>query len=335
MIGFRRRQTSLGVGHDAFLDIVANLVGVIIILIAVFSGTSSAMIQQAEQRVQAEANAVRTANIASEVQLAKLNKLAARAASAHADSNRLEHQIAHFDAEIAVHRRQRNLLLDLQAEATAAWQQKQSELDSARLAAAKQQTELARAEQQLTELMGEKERLENLPDEVVELQHLPTPMAKKVYEDRVMLRLRANHVSVVPADALIKTISEHVGNSARRGRPSPTDVIGPIRGYTARYSLVIGSRSAHFHGAIFQPVREPIGETIEQVISGTSQIDAELAGRDPIRTSVLVWVYPDSYRALRTLKEYLYNKGYATAVRPRETHEPIGISALGTESHAQ
>ena len=103
----------------------------------------------------------------------------------------------------------------------------------------------------------------------------------------------------------------------------------------ARYSLVVGATSAQFHGAIFQPMQEPIGQPVEQVIAGESDIESELAGRDPNSTSILVWVYPDSYRSLRKLKEYLYSKGYATAVRPRETHEPIGISVLGTDSNAQ
>lgn len=334
MIGQRRRNNSLGVGHDAFLDIVANLVGVIIILIAVFGGTSTAMIQQIETQVLTQTSSGSPAAATAE-QLDNLKQLAARTINAHADSDQLEHQIAALDTEIAVRRRQRNLLLDLRAEAIAAWEQKQAQLDQTKVAEAKRQTELARAQQQLTELLGEQERLRNLPQDVVALQHLPTPMAKKVYEDRVMLRLRANHVSVVPADALIQTISEQVKASARSGRPSATDVIGPIRGYTARYSLVMDQRVAFLHGAVFQPIVEPIGQPIDEVLRGASEIDSELAGRDPARTSVLVWVYPDSYRALRQLKEYLYSKGYATAVRPRETHEPIGISAAGTDSHAQ
>lgn len=336
MISIRRKRASLGVGHDAFLDIVANLVGVIIILIAVFGGASAAVVQQAEQAAEQALSSPGSPTPANPQQLDLLDQLAARAVQAHHDSDQLERKISQFDAEISVRKRQRDLLLDLQAEATAAWQRKQSELNQDRLAAAKRHTELAKAEQQLAELRGEKQRLEQLPEAVIALQHLPTPMAKKAYEDRVVLRLRDDHVSVVPSEALMKAISNHVRRSTSGGgKPKATDVIGPIRGYTAHYSLVVGETAAIFHGAIFQPVSEPCGQPIAQVITGRSEIDAELAGRDPNRTSVLVWVYPDSYRALRTLKEYLYSKGYATAVRPRETHEPIGISVSGTESHVQ
>ena len=209
-------------------------------------------------------------------------------------------------------------------------------MDQQRIQAAKTRTEFTTVSQRLTELQGEKSRLKSLPDSVVALQHLPTPMAKKVYEDRIVLRLRGDHVSVVPSDALMKAIAKHVRRSVTGpGRPQATDIVGPIRGYTARYSLVIGKTQAIFHGAIFQPVNEPIGQSINLVLAGKSDVETELAGRNPNSTSVLVWVYPDSYRALRQLKEYLYEKGYATAVRPRDAHEPIGISVMGTESNAQ
>jgi hypothetical protein len=336
MISGRRKRATLGVGHDAFLDIVANLVGVLIILIAVFSGSSSAMVQQAQQKVREELLEKPDLIQASDTQVSELAKLASRAARAHDDSDHLENQVDQFDMEIELRKQERSALLDLHYMASTAWEEKRSELNQTKIEAARRQTELDRATEQLEELQGEKQRLKTLPDAVVALQHLPTPMAKKVYEDRIVLRLRNDHVSVVPGNALMKLISSHVRRSISGSRrPKQTDVVGPIRDYTARYSLVVGQTSAQFHGAIFQPTHEPIGQRIEQVVAGQSEIESELAGRDPNSTSILVWVYPDSYRSLRTLKEYLYAKGYATAVRPRETHEPIGISVLGTDSNPQ
>ncbi len=336
MIPVRRKRSTLSMGHDAFLDIVANLVGVLIILIAVFSGTSAAMVQEAERKVQQELLEKSDITAATESQLSELAELTSRAVEAHHDRDRLEQQARQFDAEIQLRKQERAALLDLQALAEAAWKEKKAELDQTIVEAGQRQTELDRVTETLAELRGEKMRLESQPAPVIALQHLPTPMAKKVYEDRIVLRMRNDHVSVVPTDALIQEIAKHVRRSTGgAGRPQESGVVGPIRGYTARYSLVVGKTSAMFHGAIFQPVQEPIGQTIEQVVSGHSEIESELAGRDPNSTSILVWVYPDSYRSLRRLKEYLYEKGFATAVRPRETHEPIGISVSGTESNAQ
>jgi hypothetical protein len=332
MISVKKKRTTLGMGHDAFLDIVANLVGVLIILIAVFTGASSAMVQQAERKIEQELLEKPELVQASDDQVSELAQLASRAVRAHADSDHMERRVDQFDEEIGLRQQERASLMDLQSIAQSVWAEKRAELDQAKTEAARQQTEVLLIQEELTELQGEKSRLKALPESVVALQHLPTPMAKKVYEDRIVLRLRADHVSVVPSDLLIKTIAKHV---QRAGRPKETDVVGPIRGYTARYSLVLGKTSALFHGAIFQPVSEPIGQTIDQVIAGQSDVETELAGRNPNSTSVLVWVYPDSYRSLRKLKEYLYKKGYATAVRPRETHEPIGISVQGTDSNVQ
>jgi hypothetical protein len=335
MIAVRRKRTSIGVGHDAFLDIVANLVGVLIILIAVFSGTSSALVEEVQRKVRAEMSDT-TSTRASESQLSQLAQLAARAATAHVDSDRLEQQVHRYDAEIAQRQRERAILLDLSAQAQAAWEQKRQDLDQTKIAAARRHSELAIAEEKLTELRGEKERLTNLPENVVAIQHLPTPMAKKVYEDRIILRLRGDRVSVVPVEALLNEVKRTVQRSmGGTRRPAEADVVGPLRGYTARYLLIVNNTSVGLHSAIFQPIAEPIGQPIEQVIAGQSEIEAELAGRSPDSTSILVWVYPDSYRSLRTLKEYLYEKGYPTAVRPREMHEPMGISIFGSEANPQ
>ena len=100
MISTKKKRTTLGMGHDAFLDIVANLVGVLIILIAVFSGTSTALVQEAERRVQEEVLENPDLIPATDKQVSELNRLASRAVGAHADSDHFEQRVARFDEEI-------------------------------------------------------------------------------------------------------------------------------------------------------------------------------------------------------------------------------------------
>jgi hypothetical protein len=88
-------------------------------------------------------------------------------------------------------------------------------------------------------------------------------------------------------------------------------------------------------GMKLEPLSEPHGQPIQNVLAQSSELDIELAGRDPGTTSITVWVYPDSFAAFRHLKEHLYAKGFATAARPLPMDRAITGSPHGTRSRAQ
>ena len=88
-------------------------------------------------------------------------------------------------------------------------------------------------------------------------------------------------------------------------------------------------------GMTVEPLNEPHGQTIEQVLSNSSELDVELAGRDPNATTITVWVYPDSFAAFRQLKEHLYARGFATAARPLPMGHAISGGPQGSRSNAQ
>ena len=53
------------------------------------------------------------------------------------------------------------------------------------------------------------------------------------------------------------------------------------------------------------------------------------------QTTITVWVYPESYRQFRQLKNDLLRRGYLTAGRPMPAGHPIGASPSGSQSSAQ
>ena len=81
-----RRGGQLEQGHDAFLDIVANLVGILIILVVVLGTQSQQVIEQIKREESDD-------GVATLEQLDSLADHAARAAAAQADSDRLESRI--------------------------------------------------------------------------------------------------------------------------------------------------------------------------------------------------------------------------------------------------
>ena len=84
-----------------------------------------------------------------------------------------------------------------------------------------------------------------------------------------------------------------------------------------------------------QPMSEPHGQPVGDVIRNPQILDVELAGRDKGTTTVTVWVYPKSFAAFRQLKELLYKKGYSTAARPLPEGRKITGGPGGSRSRAQ
>ena len=341
MSGSRKRRTTLELGHDAFLDIVANLVGILIILVVVL-GTQSKQVIEEIHRTETETPR------ASETQLASLSRLTARAAAAQADSDRFEQRIHEYDQRIRQRRRQRAVMLDLLGQAEATWQRKKEELDRQAVKAAQRESEAQQLEEHLDRLRGQRQRLENREAPVVAVAHLPTPMAKTVFGDEVHFRLKDNRLSVVPIEGLLEQIRGDLMRMATSSRNGQVDAaVGPVQGYVARYAMnknpelvrrggkVSMATRVQVVAMIIEPLRSPHGQPIAEVLDGGSLLDVELAGRDAESTTVTVWVYPDSFAAFRKLKEHLYARGFATAARPLPEGHPIMASPNGSRSDAQ
>ncbi|MEM9589305.1 MAG: hypothetical protein AAGA03_18640 [Planctomycetota bacterium] len=339
----RRRRGNDLLGHDAFLDIVANLVGILIILVVILGARSQETIKQAEAPEVIQADDQLMGELAQQYQ---------RAVAAQQDSIRLEQSIRRYDGRISAAKQQRGLLLDLLSQAEAAWEEAKQELDESDVAAAEQQRRLRESRDRLDQLRGQREALENQAAPVVALEHLPTPMAKTVFGDEIHFRLKGNRLSLVPIDALMEEIRsdfQRSGQSTRQGLLRNS--VGPIRGYVAHYAMEKGRKMVSTGGrvamasygqlvgveieALNESVSEPMGQPIDVALGDRSFLDVELAGRDAPSTTITVWVYPNSYAAFRRLKEHLYRKGFATAARPLPADGVIAGSPRGSRSSAQ
>ena len=346
MTQHRRKRTALELGHDAFLDIVANLVGILIILVVILGAQSTAVIEEMQDQVEQEQN--RESKIASEAQLSELATYSMRAASAKADSQRIENKIREYDAKIKRRQQERAMLMDLLAQAENAWSKKKQEFDKQLIADTQRVNRFKSAQKELVKLAGTKKYLENQPAPVVAIDHLPTPMAKTVFGDEVHFRLKGNRLSIVPIDQLIDEIKrdfERMAAGARNGRTEAA--VGPVRGFVARYQMEKAremiSRGGQLQmatriqltGMTVEPLRSPHGQTVDQILNSSSDLDIELAGRNPNTTTITVWVYPDSFAGFRKLKEHLYARGFATAARPLPMGQEITGGPQGSRSRAQ
>ena len=71
MMRTRKKRTALALGHDAFLDIVANLVGILIILVVVLGAQSTAAIEEIKEQIIEDSDAELENQYASDAQIGR------------------------------------------------------------------------------------------------------------------------------------------------------------------------------------------------------------------------------------------------------------------------
>ncbi|WP_164101710.1 hypothetical protein [Candidatus Laterigemmans baculatus] len=334
----RRKRAVLEMGHDSFLDIIANLVGILIILVVILGARSR---EVAEEAVRESATA--------SAEAVELRKTIQRADAVAENVLQLNRDLTGYNVELLSRRQERAVLMDLLATAREQWEKKQATLSDAERQAAALAAEAAKREKELTDLLGQQQRLEGEKDPVVTLEHLPSPMAKTVFGEEIHMRLEAGRLSVVPIELLIEAIREDFRRAAGGARSGTSEsLVGPIRGYTARYEMERSRTTVNRGGSVglatrlelvsmtIEPTPGLVAEPVEEVLrSERSLLDIELAGREPTTTTVTVWVYPDSFAEFRQIKEHLYKRGIATAARPLPKGHPISGGPQGSRSAAQ
>lgn len=341
----RRHGSGVSVGHDAFLDIVANLVGILIILVVVLGAQSQTVLQEAQKVTPELIEPDR--EVAGEGDMRQLAVVATRTASARLDSDRLERTIKAFDAKLAKQQDTRAVMLALLEEAEAAWENEQSKLDQSRRETAQKEAKALQLQKALKDLAGETTRLTGKTPPTIAISHLPTPMAKTVFGEEVYFRLKNNRLSSIPFQELTEEIRRDFQRGANSRREGVMDAaVGPVKGYIARYVMnrsnelvsrgnsVAQMTRARVMVASFEPLSEPYGVPVETALANDDWLDIALTGHSPETTTVTIAVYPDSYGSFRKLKERIYAKGYASAARPIEDGRPIFVNFSGGGSNS-
>lgn len=325
--------------HDSFLDIVANIVGILIILVMVVgvraknAPPAAAVSDPRSEQVQAELK--RQLSVERSLR-ADVWKLAERA---RAIVEEAEHQYL-----------ERNQL----AAMVAAWQHNVEEVRGQLGSQADEdlrlQRELDEAEARLAELNRQRQRaLEEEPERVV-IESYPTPLSQTVDGSEAHFQLRAERIVAIPLERLIEKLKDDAQRKAYKlaDLPEITETVGPVGGFRLRYTIrrfeltpemqmATGRRGsvARLTQWILLPVSSELGEPVDRALQKGSDFLRALAELDAGGTTVTVWTYPESFGAFRKIKKRLYELGYACAARPLPAGLPISGSPHGSKSAAQ
>jgi hypothetical protein len=332
----RWRQSAEEPGQDSFLDIVANLVGILIILIMIVGA-------------QAKDAMLRVGQPSAEVQEEDLETEKDAVAAVRNDLQRLVDNAKKQAFEISYRHEERDRILTLIAEAERALDEQKQQLSQEQRDAHDLQLQIAAAQRQLDDLKMTHDIAQRSTAPVKVLMHRPTPLAKTVFGREVHFRLKCNRIAYVPLDELVEQFKVEAKQQAWKLRQAPaiTETVGPIGDFRLKYTLKKVSYNLHTQaGNAFQerveldsfvlvPVRDDLGESLDVALQPQSQFRSILSSFNPNEATVTVWVYPDSFDNFRRLKEELFQLGFLTASRPLPDGMPISGSPEGTRSAAQ
>jgi hypothetical protein len=332
----RRRQDDTTVGEDAFLDIVANLVGILIILVfLVCTGTKTAAISLSKEQV-----------VAAEKQLDEpINS----AKNIERDLVRQREQLASHLLEVEYRSVEREAILQKLLATKEMIDEKKKGLDDEQIEELEEQRKLNEMERRLAELIQQHVGSTSSEKPVVVLQHLPTPMAKTVFGKEIHVMIRGGRIIVIPWDMLVSTLKEEAQRAISRAtrRDRITEQMGPLNGFMMQYSLISkrglvsnGSSTAMAHMIELdkfelEPTNEAIRETLDEALSENGRLRVEMATYQSRETTITAWVYPDSFETFRQLKERVFQEGFMAAARPLPDGIRIGASPRGAQTTAQ
>lgn len=352
-------------GSDSFLDVLANIVGILIILIVsaaarVQRGPEIAQSASAVEDPEASASEPVAAPIAAEpdaqIQAALELEPDEPPPEVAAEMRALQQKMAALaDKSRAAAVR----LKKLRAESSTAAEDLSAEVQAATKEAGKlkqQQLRLARLEEAIGErqgvlrsLLAEFEEVENAKPPATEIKHRLVPVSQEVVGNEVHFRISGGRVSVVPLQLLVERVKNQLERQkdwlAARGHHEA--VVGPVDGFTMcfeveRKSLSALERNRHGYGYYrigiskceILPDRSLTDESPEDALRRGSKFSLAVKTA-PDQATLTFWVYPDSFHAFRILQAACQAEGFVVAARPLPAGLNIAVGPDGTRSAGQ
>jgi hypothetical protein len=332
----RTAAESNAAGHDSFLDIVSNIVGILVILVMVVGlrVKNAPVSPEQDKRLQ--------------MTKARLGQGQTTVMSLRNDVLELERQIQAVKSETSVQFKTRDELATLVTALEHEIQGSRSRLDARTQAEFDLRRRLSDAQAELWSLKAELSNAHAAQGSPKVVESYPTPLSQTVDDTELHFQLRRGRIAFIPLDRLIEKFKSEAQHKLYKLRdlPEVTDIVGPEGGFRFRYTLerrgssleeqlVTGHIRIQLRRWTLIPVSDALGEPTDAAIDRASRFRSVLAGYHPDKTAVTIWVYPDSFADFRRLKKALFEMGFATAARPLPDGFPISGSPEGTKSAAE
>ena len=327
--------------HDSFLDIVANMVGILIILVMVVGvrvkNAPVAAIKGPTQRVRS-------------VLEEELEKTAATEKSVRRDVWAVAEQVEAVKLEAIIRRRQRHMVAMQKAALEEQIESQRRQMDAQSRDRFDLKRSLSEMQSRLESLDGRQRQVEAAKTAPTVLESYPTPLSKTVDENEVHLQLLGGRIVPIPVGELTAKLKSDFQRKTYRllNQTEITGTVGPVGGFRMKYTMrrhdmtpemaLATGRTGSFvrlQRWTLVPTSSRLGEPVEEALDEGSELRRALSKLRPGRDTITVWTYPDSFAAFRTLKKSLYHQGFSVAARPLPEGYPIAGSPDGSKSAAQ
>lgn len=347
----RLRREKIEFSFDSFLDVVANVIGIVVRLILVaWVGARSytAAMQLAAETAPLEAKASPSA--ADDPLSPELEKIRRELVEAR---RRLLEQLGKLQLAEVDTKEARTQLAELEKQHDALTAEANRVGIELAGKGAKVRAVLASADElkkRGDEVLKEIKALEKLPSQKQVLRY-HTPVSRVVHADEMFFECRRGRVTFIDLPAFMQeiraTLEDKVGTLRTQWQVSA--VTAPVGAFRLRYvvereknamdSMGGGPAGSGFRYGlsewVAEPLIEPRGETLEAALKENSEFRRLVDRLDSRITVVTFWVYPDSFELFRRLRDHLYERDVEVAGRPLTDDAAIAGARHGTASRGQ
>jgi hypothetical protein len=354
MIRRRRRVREIAFSFDSFLDVVANVVGIIIRLILVvwvgarsYTGLQYQVAARPAEQTQAEMG---TPTDPLQDQLAQQRR-----------------ELADAQAQLLEQMRQLQQTRDGQpvpAGELAALTVRRQNLERERADLDKSLAGQSRAKEAVALSAAElRQRSRRLGEEIQALKKLPplkktyrykTPVSQPVQSEELLFECLHGRIAFIDIGPMLREARENMREKGEllRDQWEVSGIAGPIGAFRLRYLVerqrsgveeavsggVPGTKDDFRYGLtgwVVEPILSVRGETVDEALAAKSEFRGIVDVLDPRQTVVTFFVYPDSFPQFRQVRDYLYDRDIVVAGRPLPDGAPIMSSRNGTRSRGQ
>lgn len=335
----KREDETEVAGQDSFLDVVANIVGILILLVMVVGLRSGRL----EGEAPAPEAAAPPAPLITNEQVAEAKKTAIEAVHRVA---KLKEQLLEAQQEAEVQDAMRLGAADAVLELKENLESKTERLSSSQRRDLELRQNLYLAQKKLEDLTREQVTLASFSPAEELIESRPTPIGRGVTGEEIHVRVSGGRAAVLPHKALLDGVVQQARSELWRleSKKFFDAYYGPIDGFRIRCRVVKIQvrRSDGATGYMTQPVlweieptTDQVGEPVEAAMARESYFMSQIRNLPARSTTITLWPYPDSFAEMSKLKKKLTDLGYTVAVRPLPEGVLIGGSPSGTATVAQ
>ena len=179
-----------------------------------------------------------------------------------------------------------------------------------------------------------------------------TPVSQPLQTEELFFECHGGRITLIDVGAMLEQVRRERDEKAKllATQWQIEGATAPVGAFRMRYTLerergpVDGPGGAgplpetqfsYSVGWMAEPINGDRGETGDAALAADSDFRKVVDGLDPKVTAVTIWVYADSFSLYRRLRDTLHERDFVVAGRPLLEGMPIGSSRHGTASRGQ